>query len=198
MFGKYWPLPLLLHETLRNRQTPKTGDSSLFLASLDNLPILFVLCVLGVVVQLCRRGSGSSTSCSGIQKPLFRFCRKDQTVFINYRDSRPIYEQIVDQYKKMILVGVMAHDEQMPSVRSLAAELSANPNTVQKAYAELERQGFIYTVKGRGNFVCGREQLVSARQKEIIEEIRALFEEAREVGLTRETVMEALQRQEAE
>ena len=89
-------------------------------------------------------------------------------------------------------------DDKITAENRIEKEVAGQTDTVQKAYAELERQGFIYTVKGRGNFVCGREQLVSARQKEIIEEIRALFEEAREVGLTRETVMEALQRQEAE
>ena len=57
-------------------------------------------------------------------------------MLINYQDSRPIYEQIVDRYRHLILMGALAPDEQMPSVRSLAMELSTNPNTVQKAYAE--------------------------------------------------------------
>ena len=72
---------------------------------------------------------------------------------IDYQDPRPIYEQITEKYKLLILKGVLSPDEQMPSVRKLAMELSANPNTVQRAYAELERQGVIYTVKGRGSFV---------------------------------------------
>ena len=76
-------------------------------------------------------------------------------ISINYQDSRPIYEQIVSGYQKLIFRGVLRPDERIPSVRSMAATLTANPNTVQKAYAELERQGFIYTVRGRGNFVCG-------------------------------------------
>ena len=73
--------------------------------------------------------------------------------WINYQDSRPIYEQITERYKVLILKGVLAPDEQMPSVRRLAMELSTNPNTVQRAYTELERQGFLYSVRGRGNFV---------------------------------------------
>ena len=76
-------------------------------------------------------------------------------IIIDYKDTRPIYEQIVEKFKLLILKGGMQPDEQMPSVRNLAIELSINPNTIQKAYAELERQGFIYTVKGRGNFVSG-------------------------------------------
>ena len=73
-------------------------------------------------------------------------------IVIDYKDTRPIYEQIVERFKTLILKGAMQSDEQMPSVRNLAMELSINPNTIQKAYAELERQGFIYTVKGRGSF----------------------------------------------
>ena len=65
-------------------------------------------------------------------------------IIIDYKDTRPIYEQIVDKFKMLILRGVLQADEQMPSVRNLAMELSINPNTIQKAYAELERQGFIY------------------------------------------------------
>ena len=83
---------------------------------------------------------------------------------IDYQDSRPIYEQIVESFKIQIFKGILRADEQMPSVRSLAMELSTNPNTVQRAYAELERQGFIYTVKGRGNFVKGDDTLKITRK----------------------------------
>lgn len=72
---------------------------------------------------------------------------------IDYQDKRPIYEQVVDKYKQLIVKGVLSADEKMPSVRNLAINLSINPNTIQKAYQELERLGFIYTVSGRGNFV---------------------------------------------
>ena len=90
---------------------------------------------------------------------------------INFQDSRPIYEQIVEYYKHLILIGAMESDEQMPSVRTLAMDLATNPNTVQKAYAQLEREGFIYTVKGRGNFVKENTNLVCARQDEICNKI---------------------------
>ena len=82
-------------------------------------------------------------------------------IIIDYRDSRPIYEQVVEKFKLLILKGVLAQDEKMPSVRTLAMELSINPNTIQRAYVQLEDQGYIYTVKGRGNFVSDREQLLS-------------------------------------
>lgn len=103
--------------------------------------------------------------------------------FIDYQDSRPIYEQIADRYKLLILKGVMIPDEQMPSVRKLAMELSTNPNTVQKAYMELERAGYIYTVKGRGNFVRADEGLLQMKKKELAEELREIFHKAEELGI---------------
>ena len=103
---------------------------------------------------------------------------------IDYQDSRPIYEQIVENFKLQIYKGILLPDEQMPSVRSLAMELSTNPNTVQKAYSELERQGFIYTVKGRGNFVKGNETLKDSKKEELIGAVVGLFMEAKEIGLS--------------
>ncbi|MCR5396986.1 MAG: GntR family transcriptional regulator [Lachnospiraceae bacterium] len=108
---------------------------------------------------------------------------------INYQDGRPIYEQIVDYYKHLILMGAMETDEQMPSVRSLAVDLATNPNTVQKAYAQLEREGFIYTVKGRGNFVKENSNLVCARQDEICNKILELLKEAKEIGINPKDIL---------
>ena len=104
---------------------------------------------------------------------------------IDYQDARPIYEQIVENFKMQILKGVLQPDEQMPSVRNLAMELSTNPNTIQKAYTVLEGQGFIYTVKGRGNFVSGDESLKEAKQRELSERLEKLFLEAEEIGISR-------------
>lgn len=110
-------------------------------------------------------------------------------ILIDYKDTRPIYEQIVERYKTLILKGVMQPDEQMPSVRNLAMELSINPNTIQKAYAELERQGFLYTVKGRGNFVTGDGCLVEKRKKEYIDQILKLVKEVIELGMSKMEVV---------
>ena len=70
---------------------------------------------------------------------------------IDYRDARPIYEQVVDGIEGLALRGALPADTQLPSVRQLAMELSINPNTIQRAYGELERRGVIYAAKGRGN-----------------------------------------------
>lgn len=80
-------------------------------------------------------------------------------ILINYKDRRPIYEQIVDGMMEMIRRHIFAPGEQLPSVRSLAMELSLNPNTVQRAYTELEQKGIIYCVKGKGNFVADGSEI---------------------------------------
>lgn len=102
---------------------------------------------------------------------------------IDYRDSRPIYEQVADSFERMAVCGALAPDEQLPSVRQLAMELSINPNTIQKAYSELERRGVVYSVKGRGNFIAGDG--ASLRQKRLGElqaEMQKCAKEARELG----------------
>ena len=104
-------------------------------------------------------------------------------IWIDYTDATPIYEQIVTKYKNLIVRGVLAPNEKMPSVRSLAMELSINPNTIQKAYDELERQGFVYTVKGRGNFVADNSGLKEMKEKEIIQKLETVVVEAEEAGV---------------
>ncbi len=72
---------------------------------------------------------------------------------IDLKDRRAIYEQIIDKFKQLIIKDILKSDEKIPSVREMAKQLTINPNTIQKAYRELERQGYIYSVKGIGNFV---------------------------------------------
>ena len=73
---------------------------------------------------------------------------------LDYRDGRPIYIQIVDDLRQQIALGVLPPGEKLPSVRDLAAQLSINPNTIQRAYRQLEMEGWIATVPGKGCFVC--------------------------------------------
>ena len=76
-------------------------------------------------------------------------------VHLDYRDARPIYTQIYDGFREQIQAGILPQGEKLPSVRELAAELTINPNTIQRAYRELEAAGWIATVPGKGCFVCG-------------------------------------------
>ena len=97
-------------------------------------------------------------------------------IILDYKDTRPIYEQVVEKFKLLILKNILQKDEQMPSVRSLAVELSINPNTIQTAYAELERQGYIYTIKGKGNFVSDSSELLGERKEELKRYVEKEFE----------------------
>ena len=72
---------------------------------------------------------------------------------VNFRDSRPIYIQIKENVIKQIMTGALGQDEKLPSVRELAVELAINPNTIQRAYRELENEGYIYVASGKGTFV---------------------------------------------
>lgn len=110
-------------------------------------------------------------------------------IFIDYKDSRPIYEQVVSKLEELILKGALEPDSQMPSVRSLAMELSINPNTIQKAYAQMERDGYIYVVKGRGNFVAKNDVLVEQKKEELKKKMKELLEEAEELGISREELL---------
>lgn len=113
-------------------------------------------------------------------------------IVINYKDRRPIYEQVVERFQELIVKGVLKPGEQMPSVRALAVELSINPNTIQKAYAELERRGFTYTVKGRGSFISARDDFQEYRQKEVLQNFQKDVEHARDIQIQRETLTEII------
>ena len=75
-------------------------------------------------------------------------------IVLDYRDSRPLYQQVKDSLRRMMLTGLLSPEEKLPSVRALATQLAINPNTIQRAYAELEAEGYIYSVTGRGSFVA--------------------------------------------
>lgn len=104
-------------------------------------------------------------------------------ILLDYKDSRPIYEQVVEKLQELMLLGVLEEDDQMPSVRSLAMELSINPNTIQRAYGELERQGYIYMVKGRGSFVGSISRLREQKCRELEEKVAGLAVEAKSLGM---------------
>jgi GntR family transcriptional regulator len=88
---------------------------------------------------------------------------------IDLKSHKPIYEQIVDNYKRLITSGAMNPDDRVPSVRDMAKALAVNPNTIQKAYRELEQQGYFYTTPGQGNFVS------PAQKRDNTQEIRELY-----------------------
>ena len=107
----------------------------------------------------------------------------------------PVYEQIVRQTERFILTGLLPADAAMPSVRTVAGEISANPNTVQKAYAQLLARGLLYTVPGKGSFVSpdAREKLRDDLRGGLIQ-IENLTAQCAEAGIDRQEVLDAVER----
>ncbi len=99
-------------------------------------------------------------------------------IAIDLRNPKPIYEQIKDNIKQLIITGAFKEDEQLPSIRELAQSTSINPNTIQKAYKDLESEGYIYTVTGRGNFVAPPPKKIDTKRADML------------YGILRETVSE--------
>lgn len=109
-------------------------------------------------------------------------------ISINFRDPRPIYEQIKEGFRQLILSGAMSADEKMPSVRELAASLAINPNTIQRAYRELEAEGYICSFPGRGSFVMERSCPAAARREELLGELETIVRELDMLGMSREEI----------
>lgn len=107
---------------------------------------------------------------------------------LNYRDSRPIYEQIKDNYKRLILSGGIAAGDKLPSVRELASQLAINPNTIQRAYRELESEGFIYTVPGKGSFAGEIKGVDPAEVDRLLSDFDKLVSKLILLGVKRETL----------
>lgn len=110
-------------------------------------------------------------------------------IILDYKDPRPIYVQVSEKFKILILRGVLQPGEQMPTVRNLAMELSINPNTIQKAYSKLKREGLICTGKGRGNIVASSEYILAERRKTCLDNILMAVKEAEEYGMDREEII---------
>lgn len=111
-------------------------------------------------------------------------------IIIDYNDKRPIYEQIIDRFQTLILNGALEPDTQIPSVRSLAIELSINANTIQRAYSELERSGYIYSVKGRGNFVRADESLALKQKEKTLKALKDHLKQCKALGISQEEITE--------
>ena len=112
---------------------------------------------------------------------------------LDYKDRRPLYEQVTERFQELILNGVLQPDEKIPSVRSMAMELSVTPNTIQRAYSELEKSGYIYTVTGRGNFVSSSAALHALHRESILSSLKKAVMKAKSSGISREDVLETVE-----
>ena len=108
---------------------------------------------------------------------------------IDNNSSKAIYEQIYDEMTRLILSRALKSDEKLPSVRELAAMIKINPNTIQKAYKSLEEDNYIYTIKGKGNFVKNADELRSVHIKNMEDQLNDTIKSLKEFGLNDEEVI---------
>lgn len=115
-------------------------------------------------------------------------------ILLDYQDRRPLYEQVEEKLKELIYRGVLTEHSQLPSVRSLAMELSINPNTIQRAYAELERKQMIYSIKGKGSFVSPSQTIQEKKAIELEGKLILLVREARNMDISQESLIELVRK----
>lgn len=115
----------------------------------------------------------------------------DAMFVINLQGKNSIYEQIRDQILRYIELGVLKTNDKLPSVRQLAVELGINPNTVQKAYQELENKGYIYTLPKKGAFIADFHK--EERKEVLLSELEVLFTQAKETNINKEEILSILQ-----
>ena len=113
-------------------------------------------------------------------------------ISIDNRDPRPLYEQVVDGFQKLIVAGVLPPDAKLPSVRSLASQLAINPNTIQRAYRELEAAGYVYSAAGKGSFVAATSKTSDLHRAELLSQFDALVAELEVAGCTRDQLANRL------
>lgn len=111
-------------------------------------------------------------------------------ISLDYRDGRPLYQQVKDSLRRMMLTGLLPPDEKLPSVRSLATQLAINPNTIQRAYSELETEGYIYSVAGKGSFAASGGDEQRRRIRELTEQLTPVLEELKTLGYTQEALLQ--------
>ena len=107
-------------------------------------------------------------------------------IVLDYHDRRPIYEQVTERFRQLILSGALTAGSRLPSVRQLAMELSINPNTIQRAYMQLEQEGLVYPVKGKGNFIADSTSIKRISKKAYTQEMRELIYKGQTLGYDEE------------
>ena len=113
---------------------------------------------------------------------------------LNYKDPRPLYEQVKDGIRKLAYSGMIGPDEKLPSVREMASKLAINPNTISKAYKELELEGFIYTVTGRGTFINQEFDLNDRRKRELYGQFDKVVKDLLECSVSEAELTERIQK----
>ena len=108
---------------------------------------------------------------------------------LDYRDARPIYEQVRDNLRRLMVSGAIQEGEKLPSVRSLASNLAINPNTIQRAYESLEAEGYVYSIPGKGSFAAPRTGVDEERRDRLLGQFDSLTAELLYLGVTRDRLI---------
>lgn len=111
---------------------------------------------------------------------------------LNYRDGKPIYEQIKEGLRRLIITGVIKKDEKLPSVREMASQMAINPNTIQRAMRELEAEGFIYSVPGKGSFANSVSEVDDGRKRSLVRQFEEAATELMYLGESEEELVSKL------
>ena len=113
---------------------------------------------------------------------------------LNYRDTRPIYEQVKDDLRRLVISGAIREGEKIPSVRELAVRLSINPNTIQRAYRDLEQEGYIYMISGKGSFAAPLKEVSAQRKEEVGSVFEKVVRELLSLGCSPEELKERIEK----
>ena len=187
------------------RFAPRSRNAGFFTFPLDSTTVLcYTITVLIEIIQLIRSDSerGRALRFAGQTAGfLSGMCMNTKggigLIQINYSDPRPIYEKVKESLRRLILSGALPEDSRLPSVRELAMSLTINPNTIQRAYRELEQEGCIVSVPGKGSFVARGGGAKAARRAELRERLNALAAEFEAIGVSRAEMAEMLKEEEA-
>ncbi len=114
-------------------------------------------------------------------------------ISLNYRDPRPIYLQLEEKLRRLILSGAIGEGERLPSVRELSGQLAVNPNTIQRAYRELEQSGFICSIPGKGSFAAGLSAVDEGRRAELRAKLLAAATELIQLGTPKQTLLRMIE-----
>ena len=112
---------------------------------------------------------------------------------LNFRDAKPIYEQIKDGIRHLIVTRGLVPEDKLPSVREMAAKLTINPNTIERAYLELEQEGYLYTVNGEETFVSSGAQIENCRKDALMESLDEIVGELTFLAVPKEDVVQRVE-----
>ena len=114
-------------------------------------------------------------------------------ISLDYQSRIPIYEQIIKSVERYVAVGILKPNEQIPSIRELAASLGINPNTVKKAYTELEQKGVIYVISTKGTFIADKtNEVIERKITEGIHDINKIIAELEKLGISKDDIIKKL------